>query len=142
MVLRCSLALGSPAHRGQLGALGRGRLRGEQLPGVHEPRHAVLAARQHKGSCTNGTAAVLPEPALRAWPQCSGFPARGSERPEGVAFTRGHRQKALATALNTLVQETVSEALTHSMSACAPPPPGPNSTVGMPAEEMNAESAQ
>ena len=35
-----------------------------------------------------------------------------------------------------------SPTLTHSSSAWAPSPPGPNSTVGMPAAEMNAESAQ
>ena len=36
----------------------------------------------------------------------------------------------------------VSDRLTHSSSACAPSPPGPNITVGIPADAMKAASAQ
>ena len=55
---------------------------------------------------------------------------------------RAHAQCRCATAMSVRVTASVSGMLTHSSAAWAPSPPGPNSTVGMPAAAMNAESAQ
>ena len=53
-----------------------------------------------------------------------------------------HAQKRVARLTSVRATASVSARLTHSSMACAPSPPGPNRTVGMPAAAMKAASAQ
>jgi pimeloyl-ACP methyl ester carboxylesterase len=57
-------------------------------------------------------------------------------------LARAQPQKAVAAAVRASAQATVAARLTHSTSAWAPSPAGPNRTVGIPAADRNAESAQ
>src|SRR5437763_5175918 len=51
-------------------------------------------------------------------------------------------QNSAATERNTAAQRSTSPTETHSTFACAPSPPGPNSTVGIRISAIRAESAQ
>jgi hypothetical protein len=66
----------------------------------------------------------------------------GSEGVAGRSSRSPHAQKRAASPMSVRATDAVSARLTHSSLAWAPSPPGPNRTVGMPAEAMNAESAQ
>src|SRR5439155_27150197 len=55
----------------------------------------------------------------------------------------GHSpQNSAATRTSVSTHSSVCARSTHSTAACAPVPPGPKSTVGMPAAARTAESAQ
>src|SRR5216683_437025 len=51
-------------------------------------------------------------------------------------------QNSAATARKTAAHRSTSATDTHSTCACAPSPPGPNTTVGIPLSAISAESAQ
>src|SRR5207302_7685193 len=55
---------------------------------------------------------------------------------------RSHAQNRVARRTSVRATASVSERLTHSSTAWAPSPPGPNRTVGMPAAAMKPASAQ
>src|SRR5690242_4810183 len=67
-------------------------------------------------------------------------------QPEAGPLCRGgghpYAQTRFATPTSVRVTVSVSDRLTHSSTAWAPSPLGPNITVGMPAAAMKAASAQ
>ncbi len=79
-------------------------------------------------------------PGRLGWPGRPGSPLdRGATRG---GLGQVERQKAPAVAARIVAQAVVAAMLTHSTAACAPSPAGPNTTVGIPAAAMKAESAQ
>ena len=54
----------------------------------------------------------------------------------------GHKHHSRATASSTSAQRSTDDTSTHSSTAWAPAPEGPNTTVGMPAAERRAASIQ
>ena len=103
------------------------------------PRLVLHAARRRRGRA----AASARSPEARAWK------ARASATGGGTRSGRTrrvqdepHAQSRSAAPASVRATTPVSSMLTHSSSACAPSPPGPNMTVGIPAAAMNAASAQ
>ena len=98
-------------------------------------RATPLAARSRSG--------VGASPGSAAWnARASSLGAGTALRAEGAGWGRASRAEPPASATRPAATGSVSARLTHSTAAWAPSPPGPNSTVGMPAAAMNAESAQ
>jgi hypothetical protein len=96
------------------------------------------------GCGSGGAAGNACPPARGPWPAWSASPSGvlAAPRRRLTGRRRAQPQNAAATAVSASAQAAVDDRLTHSTSAWAPSPAGPNSTVGIPAADRNAESAQ
>ena len=124
---------------------------------VHEQRHpgervAALGGGRRSAHCERGSAREQRcerETSYRHAKRWVGFPAKRRRLPRcsaALAWTRTsaqvQAQSSCAAATRPSLQASTLARSTHSSTACAPQPSGPNTTVGMPAAWVNAASIQ
>ena len=121
---------GARRHRGELPALALSSPEDGGADHRRKAGHRRLVG--HRLPARRARPALLPRAVGRAQ----------SDRALKARTRRAHPHRRAATPVSVRATASVSDRLTHSSVACAPSPPGPNITVGMPAAAMNAASAQ